>query len=154
MPPAKKTPARYVFRWRNGKNQVVVVVRPYWLSFYANWRSVVWVATMIKGGWLRLARRRLAKHRHCTNYRQVCGVATLLAAAAVDLARLAAELAPFPNPFQTEFFRNLHNWRPSGSNLIQKKKRCDGCGNVAITSMSGASEVDFYCSSAKAMQES
>jgi hypothetical protein len=45
----KKTPARYVFRWQNGKNQIVVVVtRPYWLSFYARSRSVVWVSTMIK----------------------------------------------------------------------------------------------------------
>jgi hypothetical protein len=45
----KKTPARQVFRWKNGKNQVVVVVtRPYWLSFYAASRSVVWVSTMIK----------------------------------------------------------------------------------------------------------
>jgi hypothetical protein len=45
----KKTPARYVFRWKTGKNQVVVVVtRPYWLSFYAASRSVVWVSTMIK----------------------------------------------------------------------------------------------------------
>jgi hypothetical protein len=45
----KKTPARQVFRWKNGKNQVVVVVtRPYWLSFYAASRSVAWVSTMIK----------------------------------------------------------------------------------------------------------
>jgi hypothetical protein len=45
----KKTPARSVFRWRYGRNQVVVVVtRPYWLSFYAKSSSVVWVSTMIK----------------------------------------------------------------------------------------------------------
>ena len=45
----KRTPARQVFRWKNGKNQIVVVVsRPYWLSFYAASRSVVWVSTMIK----------------------------------------------------------------------------------------------------------
>jgi hypothetical protein len=45
----KQSAARYVFRWKNGKNQVVVVViRPYWLSFYANSRSVVWVTTTIK----------------------------------------------------------------------------------------------------------
>ena len=45
----KKTSAREVFRWKNGKNQVVVVVtRPYWLSFYASSGSVVWVTTMIK----------------------------------------------------------------------------------------------------------
>jgi hypothetical protein len=45
----KKTSAREVFRWRNGKNQVVVVVtRPYWLSFYASSGSVAWVTTMVK----------------------------------------------------------------------------------------------------------
>ncbi len=45
----KKTPTRYVFRWNKGKDRVVVVVtRPYWLSFYAKSRSVVWVSTMIK----------------------------------------------------------------------------------------------------------
>jgi hypothetical protein len=45
----KKTPARYVFRWRNGKKSVVVVVtRPYWLSFYAASNSVAWISTMIK----------------------------------------------------------------------------------------------------------
>ncbi|HUO15152.1 MAG TPA: hypothetical protein VMX38_09205, partial [Verrucomicrobiae bacterium] len=45
----KKTPARQVFRWRSGKKSVVVVVtRPYWLSFYAASHSVAWVTTMIK----------------------------------------------------------------------------------------------------------
>lgn len=45
----KNTPARQVFRWKNGKNQVVVVVtRPYWLSFYAASDKVVWVSTMVK----------------------------------------------------------------------------------------------------------
>jgi hypothetical protein len=45
----KKTPARNVFRWKNGRKQVVVVVtRPYWLSFYATSNSVVWVSTTIK----------------------------------------------------------------------------------------------------------
>jgi hypothetical protein len=45
----KETPARHVFRWKNGKSHVVVVVtRPYWLSFYASSRSVVWVTTMVK----------------------------------------------------------------------------------------------------------
>jgi hypothetical protein len=45
----KKTPVRQVFRWRNKKRSVVVVVtRPYWLSFYASGHSVVWVSTMIK----------------------------------------------------------------------------------------------------------
>ena len=45
----RKTSARRVFRWKNGKNQVVVVVtRPYWLSFYASSGSLIWVTTMIK----------------------------------------------------------------------------------------------------------
>lgn len=45
----KKTPARQVFRWRSGNKSVVVVVtRPYWLSFYAGSKSVAWVTTMIK----------------------------------------------------------------------------------------------------------
>ena len=45
----KHTSARHVFRWRNGKTSVVVVVtRPYWLSFYAASPSVAWVSSMIK----------------------------------------------------------------------------------------------------------
>ena len=45
----KKTDARRVYRWERGKNDVVVVVtRPYWLSFYANSDSVAWVTTTIK----------------------------------------------------------------------------------------------------------
>jgi hypothetical protein len=45
----KKTSARQVFRWKNGKTQVVVVVtRPYWLSLYSTSGSVVCVATMVK----------------------------------------------------------------------------------------------------------
>ncbi|HEY7097335.1 MAG TPA: hypothetical protein VH437_11465 [Terriglobales bacterium] len=45
----KNTAARHVFRWKNGKNQIVVVVtRPYWLSFYSASHSVVWVSTTIK----------------------------------------------------------------------------------------------------------
>ena len=45
----KITPVRHVFRWKNGKNQVVIVVtRPYWLSFYSASGSVVWVSTMVK----------------------------------------------------------------------------------------------------------
>lgn len=45
----KKTPARQVFRWKNGKKSVTVVVtRPYWLSVYAASSSVVWVSTTIK----------------------------------------------------------------------------------------------------------
>jgi len=40
---------RKVFRWRRGKKCIVVVVtRPYWLSFYARSNSVVWVSTDIK----------------------------------------------------------------------------------------------------------
>ena len=42
-------PSRQVFRWRNGKKSVTVVVtRPYWLSFYAASEHVAWVSTMIK----------------------------------------------------------------------------------------------------------
>jgi hypothetical protein len=45
----EKTPVRQVFRWRNGKKSTVVVVtRPYWLSFYATSDSVAWVTTTIK----------------------------------------------------------------------------------------------------------
>jgi hypothetical protein len=45
----KTTPARQVFRWKNGRNEVVVVVtRPYWLSFYAASGAVAWVSTNIK----------------------------------------------------------------------------------------------------------
>jgi hypothetical protein len=45
----KRTPGRQVFRWRDGKKSIVVVVaRPYWLSFYAASNSVAWVSTMIK----------------------------------------------------------------------------------------------------------
>ena len=45
----EKTPVRQVFRWRNGKKSTVIVVtRPYWLSFYASSDSVAWVSTTIK----------------------------------------------------------------------------------------------------------
>ena len=45
----KRTSSRNVFQWRNGKKSVVVVVtRPYWLSFYAASSSVAWISTMIK----------------------------------------------------------------------------------------------------------
>jgi hypothetical protein len=45
----ENSPVRQVFRWRNGKKSVVVVVtRPYWLSFYATSDSVAWVSTTIK----------------------------------------------------------------------------------------------------------
>ena len=45
----EKTEARHVFQWKNGKKSVVVVVtRPYWLSFYATSSSVAWVSTTIK----------------------------------------------------------------------------------------------------------
>lgn len=44
-----ETPGRQVFRARTGKTAfVVVVTRPYWLSFYSRNGSVVWVATTIK----------------------------------------------------------------------------------------------------------
>ena len=47
----KHAPGRQVFRWRDGKKLVVVVVtRPYWLSFYAKSQSVAWIATMVKEG--------------------------------------------------------------------------------------------------------
>jgi hypothetical protein len=43
--------ARQVFRWKNRKKVVIVVVtRPYWLSFYAKSDSVAWVSTTIKEG--------------------------------------------------------------------------------------------------------
>lgn len=43
------TPARHVYRWKRGRNAITVVVtRPYWLSFYAKSRSLVWVSTMVK----------------------------------------------------------------------------------------------------------
>jgi len=45
----KKTPGRRVFRWRDGKKAIIVVViRPYWLSFYAKSSSVAWIASIIK----------------------------------------------------------------------------------------------------------
>jgi hypothetical protein len=45
----KESPARRVYRWKTGKSNVVVVVtRPYWLSFYSTSGSVAWVTTMIK----------------------------------------------------------------------------------------------------------
>jgi hypothetical protein len=45
----RKTDVQQVFRWRNGKRSIVVVVaRPYWLSFYAASSSVAWVSTTIK----------------------------------------------------------------------------------------------------------
>ncbi len=45
----RRSQGRQVFQWKNGKKVVVVVVtRPYWLSFYAKSNSVAWVATTIK----------------------------------------------------------------------------------------------------------
>ena len=45
----KNTRARQVFWWNRKNNRVVVVVtRPYWLSFYARSNSVAWVSTNIK----------------------------------------------------------------------------------------------------------
>jgi hypothetical protein len=44
-----KTSAREVFLWKNGRTSVVVVVaKPYWLSFYSKSGSVAWVSTTIK----------------------------------------------------------------------------------------------------------
>jgi hypothetical protein len=45
----KSGEARQVFRWRNGKTSVVVVVaKPYWVSLYAKSPATAWVATTIK----------------------------------------------------------------------------------------------------------
>ncbi len=45
----KQTPVRQVFRWKNGKKSITVVVtRPYWLSYYSKSDQVAWVATTIK----------------------------------------------------------------------------------------------------------
>ena len=44
-----KSPERQVFRWRNGKKSIaIVVIRPYWLSFYASGSAVAWVSTTIE----------------------------------------------------------------------------------------------------------
>jgi hypothetical protein len=45
----KNTSARQVFWWKKGNHRIVVVVtRPYWLSFYASSDAVAWVSTTIK----------------------------------------------------------------------------------------------------------
>jgi len=45
----KKASARQVFQWKDGKKSVVIVVtKPYWLSFYSKSGSVAWVSTTIK----------------------------------------------------------------------------------------------------------
>lgn len=45
----KKTTVRHVFKWRDGKKSIIVVVtRPYWLSFHSKTGSVAWASTMIK----------------------------------------------------------------------------------------------------------
>jgi hypothetical protein len=47
----KKASAREVFLWKDGKKSVVVVVtKPYWLSFYSKSGSIAWVSTTIKEG--------------------------------------------------------------------------------------------------------
>jgi hypothetical protein len=47
----KQDSARIVFEWKHGKqDDVIVVTKPYWLSFYANTKSVAWVSTTIKEG--------------------------------------------------------------------------------------------------------
>jgi len=46
---AKQSKVGYAFRWKHeNKSTVAVVVRPYWLSFYAKTKPVVWVATTLK----------------------------------------------------------------------------------------------------------
>ncbi|MBZ5531057.1 MAG: hypothetical protein LAO20_06475 [Acidobacteriia bacterium] len=46
----RKSPARHVYRWKPASKTVitVVVVRPYWLSFYAKSDQVAWVSTTVK----------------------------------------------------------------------------------------------------------
>ena len=45
---AKQTPGRVLFRWTKGKRVVVVVViRPYWLSFYSKTDAPVWVSATV-----------------------------------------------------------------------------------------------------------
>ncbi|HWZ97470.1 MAG TPA: hypothetical protein VN025_06900 [Candidatus Dormibacteraeota bacterium] len=45
----KETPTRQIFLWkREKKSTVVVVTKPYWLSFHAKSNSIIWVATVIK----------------------------------------------------------------------------------------------------------
>jgi hypothetical protein len=45
----RSTPSREVFRWKHGKKvTVIVVVRPYWLSFFAKGNAVAWVSATIK----------------------------------------------------------------------------------------------------------
>jgi hypothetical protein len=47
----KRTAGRQVFLWKKkNKSVIVVVTRPYWLSFYAKSESVAWVSTTIKEG--------------------------------------------------------------------------------------------------------
>lgn len=47
----RSTATREVFQWKNGrKSTIIVVTRPYWLSFYAKTSSVAWVSTTIKEG--------------------------------------------------------------------------------------------------------
>jgi hypothetical protein len=58
LPPEKKgpllqkvrsTPSREVFRWMRGKKETLIVVsRPYWLSFFAKGKAVAWVSATIK----------------------------------------------------------------------------------------------------------
>ena len=45
----RATTARQVFRWKQAKRFITVVVtRPYWLSFYSSSGSVAWISTTIK----------------------------------------------------------------------------------------------------------
>lgn len=45
----RSTSSRQVFRWKHGKNvTIIVVIRPYWLSFFAKGNAVAWVSATVK----------------------------------------------------------------------------------------------------------
>lgn len=45
----RSTQSRQVFRWKRGKKvTIIVVIRPYWLSFFAKGNAVAWVSTTLK----------------------------------------------------------------------------------------------------------
>jgi hypothetical protein len=45
----RSTSSRRVFRWKHGKNvTIIVVIRPYWLSFFAKGNAVAWVSATVK----------------------------------------------------------------------------------------------------------
>ena len=44
----RSTSSRQVFRWKHGKNAtIIVVIRPYWLSYFAKGNAVAWVSATI-----------------------------------------------------------------------------------------------------------